>query len=97
MRTYCKVHNAYVPNGVSAEESELLLEWVISQEVTRIGEKTTVVCLQMENGHEVIGTSAVTNKNDYVFEDGRLYATKDALKKVATIVAYSKQSASQWF
>lgn len=97
MKTYIKNHEGYLPNSLAQDEINLLMDWVVSQDVTRIGGKTTVVCLQLENGHEVIGASAVTDKNDYVFDEGRLYATKDALKKVGAIAAYIKQSANQWF
>ncbi|PFP65331.1 hypothetical protein COK00_12095 [Bacillus cereus] len=69
-------------------EQELLDHWVKSQESARVGLKTTVVCLQMNNGFEVVGQSACVNPDEYDYELGVYYATKDALKRIADIVAY---------
>ncbi|MEX3713533.1 Gp49 family protein [Cytobacillus horneckiae] len=74
-------------------EEKLMYEWVKSQEsASRVGEKTTVVCLQMHNGYEVIGSSSCVNPGDYDFEIGTFYATKDALRKIKEIVGYVNQS-----
>lgn len=74
-------------------EEKLMKEWVKSQEsATRVGEKTTVVCLKMGNGYEVIGTSSCVNPDEYDFEVGSFYATKDALRKIKEIVGYVNQS-----
>ncbi len=69
-------------------EQDLLDHWVKSQESARVGQKTTVVCLQMNNGFEVVGQSACVNPDEYDYELGVYYATKDALKRIADIVAY---------
>lgn len=69
-------------------EQNLLDQWVQGQESARVGVKTTVVCLQMNNGYEVLGTSACVNPDEYDYELGVYYATKDALKKVGDIVGY---------
>lgn len=70
-------------------EEKLMDEWVKSQEsASRVGEKTTVVCLQMHNGYEVIGSSSCVNPDDYDFKIGTFYATKDALRKIKEIVGY---------
>lgn len=73
-------------------EQNLLDEWVIGQESARVGKKTTVVCLQMENGYEVLGSSSCVNPEEYDYEQGVYWATKDALQKVDSIVGYVKQS-----
>lgn len=78
-------------------EQYLLKEWVISQEAKRVGKKTTIVCLTMENGHEVIGMSAVSNPDEYLHREGVLVATKDALRKVNEIVAYLSNKSNAWF
>lgn len=72
----------------SPHEQELLKNWVVSQESARVGRKTTVSCLQMPNGYEVLGTSACVNPEQYDYDLGVFYATQDALKKVEEIVGY---------
>ena len=72
-------------------EQTLLNEWVISQESARLGAKTTVVCLQMDNGYEVLGSSSCIDPDDYDEEIGVFYATKDALRNLKLIVGYVHQ------
>ncbi|MES9681843.1 Gp49 family protein [Gottfriedia acidiceleris] len=75
-------------------EQHLIEHWVKSQEATRLGVKTTVVCITMNNGFEVIGQSACVNPEQYDYELGVYYATKEALKRVADIVAYLEHEAT---
>lgn len=72
-------------------EQNLLDEWVMSQETKRIGFKTTIVCLIMKNGYEVIGMSACVNPEHYDEQTGIYWATKDALSKMDPIVGYIMQ------
>lgn len=72
-------------------EQDLLNEWVMSQESARIGRKTTVVCLTMKNGYEVIGLSACVNPEQYDEQIGIYWATKDALNKLDPIIGYLMQ------
>ena len=72
-------------------EQNLLNEWVVSQESTRLGVKTTVVCLQMDNGYEILGSSSCVDPDDYDKEIGTFYATKDALRNLKLIVGYVEQ------
>ena len=69
-------------------EQNLLDHWVKRKESAKVGLKTTVVCLQMNNGFEVVGHSACMNPDEYDYGIGVYYATKDALKRIADIVAY---------
>lgn len=69
-------------------EQDLLNEWVTSQESVRIGRKTTVVCLIMKNGYEVVGMSACVNPERYDEQIGIYWATKDALTKLGPIIGY---------
>jgi len=78
----------------SSHEQKLLNDWVVSQESARVGRKTTVTCLQMPNGYEVLGTSACVNPEQYDYDLGVFYATKDALKKVEDIVGYLEHQVS---
>ncbi|MFE4029188.1 Gp49 family protein [Priestia sp. YIM B13551] len=73
-------------------EQYLYDEWVLASHSARLGRKTTIVCLTMENGYEVVGTSACVDPDDYDREIGVYWATKDALKRVADIVGYVRQS-----
>jgi hypothetical protein len=75
-------------------EQKLLDNWVKGQESARLGVKTTVACLQMNNGFEVIGQSACVNPEEYDYELGVYYATKEALKRIADIVAYLEHECS---
>lgn len=77
-----------------AYEQTLLNNWVKGQESAKVGAKTTVVCLQMNNGFEVVGQSACVNPEEYDYELGTYYATKDALKRIADIVAYLEHECS---
>lgn len=72
-------------------EKYLLNEWVVSQESARVGVKTTVTCLRMENGYEILGSSACVNPEEYDYELGVYYATKDALKNLKLVVGYVEQ------
>lgn len=72
-------------------EQDLLNNWVISQESARIGRKTTIVCLVMKNGFEVIGMSSCVNPEQYDEQIGVYWATKDALTKLNPIVGYITQ------
>lgn len=73
-------------------EQYLWDEWVEDSHSAKLGRKTTVAVLTMENGYEVVGTSACLDPNEYDREIGVHLAIRDALKKVAEIVGYLKQS-----
>lgn len=75
----------------SVNENNMLKKWVKSQESAKIGAKSTVVCLQLENGYEVLGSSGCVNPLDYNKELGEYYATLDALEKLKDIVGYVAQ------
>lgn len=75
----------------SRKEQALLDGWVKAVHSKKLGYKTTVVCLQMDNGYEVVGTSACIHPADYDYEEGVFFATKDALLRVKDIVGYLEQ------
>lgn len=71
-----KMDNSYLESLISKEEYKLF------------GMKTTVCWLQLQNGFEIIGSSACndfTNFNEYV---GQRLAKEDAMKKVEAYEAY---------
>lgn len=75
----------------SERERELLERYVKKGFDEKVGHKTTVVCLMLNNGYEVVGTSACINPEDYDYELGVFYATKDALLRVKDIAGYLEQ------
>lgn len=77
----------------TAKEQALLKDWVAAVHSKKLGYKTTVVCLEMHNGYEVVGTSSCINPADYDYEEGIFFATKDALLRVKDIVGYLQQEA----
>jgi hypothetical protein len=64
---------------------------VVAEEVRRIGEKTTVCVFTLENGFEVVGSSACVDPNDYDFDIGMKYARENAYQKVWELEAYLLQ------
>jgi hypothetical protein len=57
----------------------------------RIGEKTTVCCLKLKNGFEVIGTSACVNPKDFDVELGEKYAYEAAIIKLEELEGFHRQ------
>lgn len=70
---------------------DLLEGHVEGTEYTVIGEKSTVACLTMNNGYEVIGTSACVNPKHFNEDIGRHYALVDALNKLDELVGVLRQ------
>lgn len=57
----------------------------------KIGEKTTVVVLILQNGFEVVGTSACVDAANYDHETGKKYARERAVTKVWELEGYRLQ------
>ena len=57
----------------------------------KLGEKTTVVLLQLVNGFEVVGTSACVDPANYDHEVGKKYARERAITKVWELEGYKLQ------
>ena len=64
---------------------------IVKIECIVIGEKTTISCVTMENGFEVIGTSACVNPSDFDREVGEFWALKDAFNKIEELEGYRIQ------
>lgn len=64
---------------------------IVRKEYTRIGEKTTICLLTLENGFEVIGTSACVNPEDFDYETGKKFALERAMDKVWELEGYRLQ------
>lgn len=57
----------------------------------RVGSKTTVCLLTLENGYEVMGTSAIVDPKDYNFDIGCKFAKEKALDKIWELEGYLLQ------
>lgn len=75
----------------------LLDKWVVNQESIKLCSKTTVTCLRLHNGHEIIGTSTCMEPIDYDLNEGIEVATINALLKLKEIDEYTSQSNNAWF
>lgn len=56
-----------------------------------VGRKTTVCCLTLKNGFEIIGSSGCVNPYDYDIEVGKKYARKRAIDKVWELMGFMQQ------
>lgn len=61
---------------------ELLEQTIKSVEYKKLGVKTTVCCLTLNNGFEVIGTSAPVDPSKFDLEVGKKYAYEKAVNKL---------------
>lgn len=75
----------------SEREEKAMKKYVKASHYKKVGYKTTVACLELHNGYEIVGSSACVNPEDYDYEIGVYYATKDALLKLGAIVGYIEQ------
>lgn len=64
-----------------------------SESYFQAGKKTTVCVLTLQNGFEVIGSSACVNPDDFNMETGKPYARERALNKVWELEGYRQQCA----
>lgn len=64
---------------------------IVKEEFLRIGKKTTVCLLTIDNGFEVLGTSHCVNPKHFDEEVGREWAKKDAMDKVEMLDGFVRQ------
>lgn len=72
-------------------QQNLFNKHVVHSWSVKIGEKTTVVVIKLENGFEITGTSACVNPMDFVFEIGEHYALVDALNQLDGFIGFMRQ------
>lgn len=77
---------------VSSELTQFVLPHVKAVNFVRVSPKTTVCVLTMQNGYEVIGTSACINPAAYRDDIGSKYALHVAVDKASELVAYVEQT-----
>jgi hypothetical protein len=74
---------------------ERLLKMFSKSTVTncvKTGKKTTICCLSLENGFEVIGESACVDPKNFNDELGKKYAYESAFNKLWELEGYRLQS-----
>jgi hypothetical protein len=54
----------------------------------RIGKKTTICMLTLDNGYEIIGTSACVDPSNFDYTIGKQCAEEDAMNKFGQLVGY---------
>jgi len=64
---------------------------ITKEEYARIGVKTTVCCLTLSNGFEIIGSSACVDPDEYDQCVGREWAKKAALDKFEEFDGFARQ------
>ena len=70
---------------------EKLRECIKSVKYTRIGVKTTICCITLKNGFELIGTSGCVDPANYVEETGQRIAYEEAFDKIWMLEGYKLQ------
>ncbi len=65
---------------------------IVQQHELKLGSKTTVVLLVLENGFEVTGVSACVSAENYVHEIGVRIAREAAIKKIWELEGYLLQA-----
>jgi len=68
---------------------------IAKEEFARIGEKTTICCLTLDNGFEVIGSSACVDPADFDVEAGRTWARKVAMDRLEEFEGFVRQQELQ--
>lgn len=72
-------------------QKKLFDGWVSKVEFGKMGKKTTACLITLENGFEIVGTSACVRPEDFDPEIGKYYALVDALRKLGENVGFYQQ------
>jgi len=80
-------------NEMSEFERLLYSEWTMDElkkplEFKHYNRKTTTCILKLANGFEIVGTSGCEDPTKFSEELGKLYALKDALRKLGEFAAF---------
>lgn len=77
---------------LSGYQKQLIRKWIDKVEYVVVGRKTTVCCLTLCNGFEIIGKSACVNPLDFDKDLGESNAFKDALLILSEIDGFARQN-----
>lgn len=72
-------------------QQSLYNKYVKHAHCVKLGKKTTVCLLTVNNGFEIIGTSACVDPKDFNPTIGEHYALVDALEKLDGFVGFARQ------
>lgn len=78
-------------NKVSIED---LAAKIKSREYLKIGKKTTLCLLTLDNGFEIVGTSSAVDTENYGEEIGKPIAYKRAVDKLWMLEGYNLQESN---
>lgn len=67
-------------------------ERILVTEYTKLGEKTTICLITLDNGFEIVGTSSCVNPDMYNKQLGEKYAYEQAVSKAIEFLAYELQN-----
>ena len=80
---------SFKKNTITDERVE---DTIVKKEFITMGLKTTICCITLRNGFEVVGVSACVDPDNFDADLGRKYALKDAISKVEELEGYRLQS-----
>ena len=76
-------------NTVTIEKIESI---ILKENYIKVGLKTVIAILILENGFEIIGTSACVDPDNFDFEIGKKYAREKAIEQIWMLEGYLLQS-----
>jgi hypothetical protein len=71
---------------------EVLKSKIVSEQYAKMGQKTTICLLTMDNGFEIVGHEACVDPNNFDYEIGKKYAYENAFNKLWQLEGYLLQS-----
>jgi hypothetical protein len=78
---------SFFKNNTSLSQSDIEL-LIASESYTKLGTKTVICVLTLRNGFEVVGSSAPLVKENFDYDNGKLFARRNALQNTIDKVAY---------
>jgi len=69
-------------------ELKLYDEWVAGESHDCYNRKTTTVIIKLYNGFEIVGIAGCEHPENFSESIGRIYALKDALRKLGKFIAF---------
>lgn len=73
----------------------LFKQWVSKVDFVRMGVKTTACLVTLENGFELVGTSACVNPADFSEELGKKYSLIHALNELDSYTGFYRQAVEE--
>ena len=76
---------------------EILEQHILKKDFIRMWHKTTVCLITLDNGYEVVGSSACINPEDYDLEIGKKFAYEDAFEKLWSLFGFLANYGQEFF